>query len=355
VAELQPSGTPNYSAHSPFDQFWEEVDRNRCFTWVLRLDAIGDLLLTVSYLYAFKRQNPKRRIGLIVRKEFVKWLRRLDWIDKICGVDAVYWENMLAGIPQSEGQPTAWMNLMPGMLRVAGNRILSGRDGLKASAYPDGSTHCEFSPGRSVTGMRELFGLVFNRVKPELPIPYPRTGTDNSIWFSPFPGADERLWPPDAWARALSPLAGKRIILQPSSKPVHRRWHSEFIKHAVAQGLKVESAGPTASIFELVQRMASSKAWVGINSAPMHAAALLGLPAVALGLPWEINTRWRHPELQIVAAEGLAIQIQQSPTPKNLHEFVLTNCRQDDWADGLYLDPELFASALRQHPMMKLL
>ncbi len=309
VAEIRPSGEPDYSTHLPFKDFWEEVDRDNRFTWILRLDAIGDVLLTLSYLYPFKRRYPRRRIGLVVRKEYVSWLRRLNWIDQICGVDITYWDSMMASMPQGDRDASAWMNLMPGMLRVAGNRILSQREGLAASAYPDDCTRCQFSPGRSVLEMRDLLSLVFDELKPEIPIPYPQPGTDNSIWFSPFPGADERLWPPDAWAKALSPLAGKRILLQPPSGLLYQRWHSEFLKYAAREGLRIEAAGRSESIFELIQMMASSKAWIGINSAPMHVAGLIGLPALAIGLPWEVNARWNHPSLRIVSAENTARQI----------------------------------------------
>jgi hypothetical protein len=353
LAELKPSGDPDYSSHMSFDRFWCEVDRDSRFTWILRLDAIGDILLTLSYLYPFKRRYPRRGIGLVVRKEHIPWLRRLHWLDKLCGVDVVYWERCLASIPHTDGKTTAWLNLMPGMLRIAGNRILSERAGLAASAYPDSITRCEFSPGRNVISMRELLGLAFDGVTPELPLDSPRPSTDASVWFSPFPGTDERLWPPDAWAQALAPLAGKRIILQPSSKSLHRRWHAEFTKHAIAHRLKIEPASPSDSVFELMQMISSVKAWVGVNSAPMHVAALLGLPAIALGLPWEINARWNHPTLQIVAAEDIARGLQQSPSPEALQTFVRSIQRSDHWADGLYLKPEEFASALSSHPLFK--
>jgi hypothetical protein len=353
LAELRPSGDPDFSSHKSFEHFWEHVDRDHRFTWVLRLDAIGDILLTLSYLYPFKRRYPKRGIGLIVKSEYAPWLRHLDWIDAVCGVDMVYWERTLASIPRTDEKMTAWLNLMPGMLRVAGNRILSERAGLAASAYPDDITRCEFSPGRDVTGMRELLGSVFDNVEPELPFkPSPPNGS-TAVWFSPFPGADERLWPPDAWAQALAPLAGRRIILQPSSKPLHRRWHAEFTNHAVKRGLKIEHAASSDSVFELVQMMACAKAWVGINSAPMHIAAILGLPSIALGLPWEINARWNHPTLQIVAAEEMTRDLQKSPSPEKLRAFVQIIQRSDDWADGLYLRPEAFASALSMSSLIE--
>jgi ADP-heptose:LPS heptosyltransferase len=259
----------------------------------------------------------------------------------------------LAAIPNPDGNETAWLNLMPGMLRVAGNRILSERSGLSASAYPDNNTRCEFSPGRNVIEMRELLEIVFNGVAPELPFDAPRSAADDSVWFSPFPGADERLWPPEAWAQALAPLAGKRIILQPSSKPIHRRWHADFLKHCTTHHLTIETACTSDTIFDLIQMMHNAKAWVGINSAPMHVAALLGLPSLALGLPWEANARWNHPTLQIIAAEKITRELQQSPSPERLRAFIQTVQRSDDWADGIYLDPEEFASALRAHPLFK--
>jgi len=355
LAELQPAGDPNDSSHAGFESFWEAVDRDDRFTWVIRLDAIGDILLTLSYLYPFKRRHPRRRVGLIVREHHVPWLRRFEWIDQVCGVDVVYWERMLASIPRPDGRAAAWLNLMPGMLRVAGNRILSERAGLAASAYPDRLTRCECSPGRHVMGTRELLDLVFDHVSPELPVECPSRGTDACVWFSPFPGADERLWPPASWAQALAPLAGTRIVFQPATTPLHRRWEGEFMTHAAARGLNIERAGPTESVTELARMMASARGWVGINSAPMHVAALLGLPALALGLGWEANARWAHPTLQIVAAEDVARRLQQSPSADQLQAFAQSAARSDTWADGLYLPPEMFASALEGHDLTRLM
>jgi len=97
--------------------------------------------------------------------------------------------------------------------------------------------------------------------------------------------------------------------------------------------------------------MAPARGWVGVNSAPMHVAGLLGLPAVALGLGWESNARWSHPSLRIVAAEGVARDLQQSPTPERLRTFARDTGRTDHWADGLYLNPDVFAEALLRHPI----
>jgi hypothetical protein len=85
----------------------------------------------------------------------------------------------------------------------------------------------------------------------------------------------------------------------------------------------------------------------------MAPAALLGLPALAIGLPWEANARWAHPGLQIVAAEDVARRLQQSPSPEHLRAFAEASVRADDRADGLYLEPEVFAAALETHPLLR--
>jgi hypothetical protein len=85
----------------------------------------------------------------------------------------------------------------------------------------------------------------------------------------------------------------------------------------------------------------------------MHIAALLDMPALALGLPWEVNARWAHPTLQIVAAEEMARALQHSPSSERLRAFAQASRRSDDWADGLYMHPEAFALALAAHPLMR--
>lgn len=351
VSEMTPDGLPDYTSHGTFEDFWTAVDREKRFTWVIRLDAIGDLLLTLSYIYPFKRRHPQRRIGLIARNRYVPWLRGINWLDAVCGTEVLHWDQLNAASPADDGC-SAWLNLMPGMLRVAGNRLLAERSGPRASAYPDSNTPCEFSPRRAIISQRQLLASAFGGVEPELPVWPRRKGAKRAIWFSPYPGTDERLWPPDSWVAALEPLAGYPIILQTTCNPLYRRWESEFVDHAAQRKLQIERTEPTKTIFDLAHAMGSVRGWVGINSAPMHVAALLGIPSLALGLPWEINAMWTHPGLQIVSAETYAQALLNTPSTKGLRVFARDVHREDKWADGLYLRPEEFAKHLRLHPML---
>lgn len=349
LSELTPANAPDYSGHGTFDDFWAAVDREQRFTWVVRLDAIGDLLLTLSHLYPFKKRYPHRRVGLVVRDRYVPWLRELDWIDAVCGVDVVHWDDLTGTAPADDGQ--AWLMPMPGMLRVAGNRLLGDRSGPRASAYPDSETACEYSPRRFVAVQRELLASIFDGVEPELPFPVPPRSGAGALWFSPYPGADERLWPPDCWAAALEPLAGQPIVLQVSQGATGQRWESEFLAQAARRRLRIERAAPTRTIFDLAHAMSTARGWVGINSAPMHVAALLGLPAVAVGLPWEMNAMWASPNLQIVAAERDAQTLVTAPSTKSLAAFARNLDREDGWADGLYVGPTEVAAILASSPL----
>ncbi len=351
VSEMTPGGPPDYALHGTFDDFWTAVDREKRFTWIVRLDAVGDLLLTLSYLYPFKKRYPHRRVGLVVRDRYVPWLQEIDWLDAVCGTDVLYQNQLNASVPLDDGA-SAWMNLMPGMLRVAGNRLLAGRSGPRASAYPDINTPCEFSSRRHIVSQRELLASAFGSVSPELPVQPRKDCTERAIWFSPYPGTDERLWPPDSWAAVLEPLAGCLLILQTTRNPLYQRWEAEFLDRAAQRNLRVKITEPTRTIFDLARTMSSVRGWIGINSAPMHVAALLGLPSLALGMPWEINAMWNHPELQIVAAENYAQSLLTTPSTKRLLAFAKDVHREDKWADGLYLRPETVADCLLSHPML---
>ncbi|MBP1622544.1 MAG: hypothetical protein H6Q07_564 [Acidobacteria bacterium] len=350
ISEMTPGGPPDYAAHGTFDDFWTAVDSENRFTWIVRLDAVGDLLLTLSFLYPFKKRYPHRRIGLVVRDRYVPWLKEIDWLDAVCATDVFYRNRLIASAPGDDGR-CAWMNLMPGMLRVAGNRLLAEKSGPRASAYPDADTPCEFSPGRHIVSQRELLASVFGEVAPELPVQPLMDGSARAIWFSPYPGSDERLWPPDSWAAALEPLAGYPLILQTTRNPLYQHWEAEFTARAVQRNLRIEMVGPTRTIFDLARDMSSVRGWIGVNSAPMHVAALLGLPSLALGMPWEINAMWSHPGLQIVAAESYAQSLLTAPSTRGLQAFAKDVHREDNWADGLYLRPETVADCLLSHPM----
>lgn len=352
ISELRPSAAPSYSSHGSFADFWAAVDRERRFTWVLRVDAIGDLLLTLSYLHAFKKRHPHRRLGLVARDRYLPWLREIPWLDAVSGVDVLHWNDFTASVPADDGQ-SAWLMPMPGMLRTAGNRLLAGRSGPRASAYPDAETPCEYSPRRQIVNHRELLALAFDGVQPELPVDVPPRSAGGALWFSPYPGGDERLWPPDRWAAALEPLADQRLILQAPQGSLPERWESEFLTHAARRRLRVERAEPTRTIFDLARAMNLARGWVGINSAPMHVAALLGLPAVAVGLPWEANAIWDSPHLQIVAAETDARMLLNAPSTEGLEAFARETRREDGWADGLYVRPEEVAATLATSPLAR--
>ena len=354
VAEFEPCGDPDWASQGSFDEFWQAVDRDERFTWILRLDAIGDVLLTLAWLLPFKKRYPRRRVGLVVRPQYVAWLRSLDWIDAVCGCHSVFWDELVASLPPGGGEGTAWINLMPGMLRTIGNRLLNETRGIAASIHPDARTRCGYSTGRLVTGQRELLGLIFDGVEPEFPAACPATRTVSFVWFSPYPGADERLWPPDCWAAALAPLRGTRIVLQPATAPVHVRWEAEFLELARAGGLAIERGPLTGTIIDLAKAMAPARGWVGVNSAPMHVAGLLGLPALALGLGWESNARWLHPSVQIVAAEDVARELQFGSGKDSLLTFARRTHRDDGWADGLYLEPETFAAVSAEHYLARI-
>ncbi len=352
VSELTPGEPPSYNGHGTPDEFWRTVDREKRFVWIIRLDAVGDLLLTLSYLRTFKKRFPHRRIGMIVRDRHVSWLKDVEWLDGLSGVDIFYWERLEHEAPAGNGK-SAWLNLMPGMLRVAGNRLLASRSGPKISAYPDAATPCEFSLQRHIVSQRELFAAVFAGVEPELAVERSRKPARMAIWFSPYPGVDERLWPPNSWTKALQPLKGRHVILQPAHSAPEKRWELEFLRRAGAAGLKIERSRPTRTIFDLAKEMSEVSGWVGVNSAPMHVAAMLGLPSLAIGAPWERNAMWHHPGLQIIAAEEYATSLLETPTTRKLQAFARETDRSDEWADGLYLRPEEFADTLRSHPLMK--
>jgi heptosyltransferase-3 len=90
-----------------------------------------------------------------------------------------------------------------------------------------------------------------------------------------------KCWPAPRVAELIDRLVGEgeRIVLTGAPDPAEQTMLREIISRS---GSSVVDLGGQLSLLELASLTARAKAFVGVDSAPMHIAAAMGTPAVAL-------------------------------------------------------------------------
>lgn len=348
LSEMENRAIPERCEAGSLTEFWSEIERKNCFIWILRLDGIGDLLITLGILKAHKAIFPKRRFGLIVNRRYADWLKEIPWIDRVVSTDVLYWSQLEDALPPPSFRE-AWINPMTGDLRVAGNHVLASRYGPSLTVDSHGTwaaTHFHGIGNNCVSLLCKIFGVK----KPSLPWSELRNETDNKIAFNPFPGGEERLWPPDCWGKALEPLKGETIRVETPTARTYKRWLAEFEIIAQRNDIRIERYPQLNSPLDTFEMIASCRAWVGVNSSPMHVAGLLGLPSVAIGRAFENNAFWIHPgkPMEILDSHEWALDIMQFPTSEKIECFRRTAHRNDHWADAIFVDPGRVHRALEE-------
>lgn len=262
---------------------------------VVKLGALGDLLLAEGALRDIRAHHPGARIDLLTRRPFARWLTRCPWVDEVL-VD--------------ENHPR-W--------RLDAMWMLAQR--LRAPGYT--RAYDLQNSARSAFYLRRLIGggLSWSGIGPGCPLPHPHPSPKSlsvlerhaqqllaagvEARHSTDPGADWMIDPADE----LLGAHGLRhyVVLLPgsSARGSHKRWphYAELAKALQARELTpVTVPGPdelhafdglpgtvlrTASggaldLHALAGVLRGAVGVVGNDSGPTHLAASLGCPGVAV-------------------------------------------------------------------------
>ncbi len=325
-------------------EFWEDVESSNRFVWVIRIDAVGDTLLTLAAMYTHRKKFPNRQFGLIVRKANVNFWKSVPWVEQVWGIEDGSLEELLQSFPRTSNKHAWVAPIGPGMFKAAISHILNSRRGLKLAGHQDFFSCCTHGNDCGELTERNFLSKLFDIE--EIDWPSKSSKTNGGIWFSPYPGGEERLWPPDCWAQALKPIKDQKLFLEYPIASLHKQWSDDFLKAGKQCGLRVERQTPLKGPLDLFQAMAGCKAWIGVNSAPLHVAGLLGLKGFAIGTPYEKNSRWEHPSVTIKANESLGNRLFPIPQLDAIPEFLQFINGYAGWSNCLMLSPEDVSSYL---------
>ena len=298
---------------------------------------IGDVVLSLAAVRDLRRNFPRARIEVLARPWVADVYRAVGEIDAVRLARGVRADaDALRGafdagvvLPNSFGTAfTLWQARIPERWGYAteGRRVLltrapavparvRGRSqvyyyramlagaGLRVSAAPDVSLRCPTEWTESAAAPRLL-------------------GPDEGgNWVGVNPGASfgtAKRWLPERFAAVADTLAGQgaRIVLVggPAERPVGESIASQM--RAPARVLCGETSLP-----ELVGVLARLRLLVTNDSGPMHLAAALGIPVVAVFGPtdWRDPSRGRGPPRRARARALLPLRPPRVPYRPSLH------------------------------------
>lgn len=283
--------------------YQEASDRLRIV--VIKLSAVGDVVLITPSLRALRERFPQVHLTVIVGRESLELLHRCPYVDDLVVFD-----------PARDGSPG-------GLIRL-GRRLARGQVDLVVDFQNNRRSHwlgwLAGAPQRYGFAGRRWSWLLSHRViPPDGPVP-PVEHQFRILQLLGIEKADPRLelWPgsPDeahveallqeGWIAAHQPL----MLVHPGARWSSKRWPTERYAqladrlatefkarviltgsaqerslceeiHRLAQVKPLVAAGRT-SLNELAALSRRCKVFVGGDSAPLHVAAAAGTPVVAL-------------------------------------------------------------------------
>ncbi|MGE5635447.1 MAG: glycosyltransferase family 9 protein [Nocardioidaceae bacterium] len=309
---------------------WQAARRVLC----VRLDTIGDVLMTGPAIRGLKEQRADRRVSLLTSRAGAAAGRLLPGVDEVIVYDPPW---MKATAPRADPGPD---------LRLAGALRERGFDAaaiftvysqsplpaallLHLAGVPRRLAHCRENPYALLTDWlpeREPHELVRHEVRRQLDLvaavgaapadellavelpeaaraaaasALVEAGVDRSrLWLVVHPGASapSRRYPLEAWAHACRALAGEhgvQLVLTGDSGDV-----------ALVESLRARVGAPAASLAGrldlagLAALLEAAPLLLAGNTGPVHVAAAVGTPVVDLyaltnpqHAPWGVPAR----------------------------------------------------------------
>ena len=306
---------------------WEKAKRILC----VRLDNIGDVLMTTPALRALKRSAPQRHLTLLASRAGAAAAEFIDEIDATIAY-AAPWMKQDAGAPDSV-LPLAQKLRRGGfdaavIFTVYSQSPLPAAMLCGAAAIPLRLAHCRENPYNLLTDWlpeSEPQGGVRHEVQRQLDLVAQvgchtpdtrlsftppahaiawsrqrlrRLGVDSGAWVLIHPGATapSRRYPPQLWAQAA-----RRLRLEHGCAVVFAASQAEAeLVHSIRMSMQAESFSLCGELdlARLGAIVAAAPVLLCNNSAPAHIAAATGTPVVDLyaltnpqHTPWQVAQR----------------------------------------------------------------
>jgi heptosyltransferase-1 len=272
---------------------------------ITRLSHIGDCILTMPVLNALRARFPKAFISWVVESPAAPLLRKHEALDELIVLRRGWWKS-----PSSvwrirrelrqhnfdtaiDPQGLTKSSLL-GWLSGASTRIgFAGQEGRELSRWLNNrlvartATHVV---DRSLELLQPL-GIERPRVQFRVPIDEVSQSFADSYLrqqklmggcaiINPGAGWDSRLWPAENYGRVARHLGQQRSL------PSIVAWAGEK-ERLMAEQIVAGSAGysrmaPRTSLLELAALLKRARLYVGSDTGPMHLAAAVATPCVAL-------------------------------------------------------------------------
>jgi len=253
---------------------------------VVRLGAMGDIIHALPAVASWRQSFPQHRITWVVAGKWVQLLEGNPHIDQIMPFDrrgkgAIYrsWRTLRGMRPEIA---IDFQGLIQSALigRAARPRNFIGlsrsqvRESLAAFFYTQQVTavgpHCvetnlQLSAAAGATQLTDQAWLPAGRPEGELP-------SGPFVFASPFAGWASKQWPLDRYSLLADALKAEGLPLVVNVPPGLSN------KLAGIPGLMIHESG----IPGLIDATRRAIAIVGVDSGPMHLAAALGKPGVAI-------------------------------------------------------------------------
>ncbi|MCB1018852.1 MAG: lipopolysaccharide heptosyltransferase I [Acidobacteria bacterium] len=272
---------------------------------LIRLGAMGDVLHTLPALTLLRRALPEAKIAWAVEPHWAPLLRGNPALDEVIEVPLKAWRKRMFAAETRRG----WQALRDGLSErnfdaaidfqgliksallaraarpgsVAGFERGAVRESLAARFYthtfPANRRHVvdkNLALARGVCGVTDDFPAAVFLPEGE------RAGSlpgGDFILASPLAGWKSKQWPPERYAE-LAALAWRqrRLPLVLDGAPADRAYLERIAAHAPEGACPVH----VSSLLELVGATRAAAAVLGVDSGPMHLAAALNKPGVAL-------------------------------------------------------------------------
>ncbi len=291
---------------------------------IFRPDHIGDLLLTTPAVYALRKARPDAHISILVGSWSAALLKGNSDLDDILICDLPWLDR---------GANASWRPLLPIIRQIRSkqfDRVLNFRVAAKSAAFSRllrakerwgfdvlksrwAWTHVvPYDPNQHVADNYMALARALGSEDPSVhfrifPEAVDLSGVDEFMRHSPpavvlgiTSGRPDKSWLPDRWAQVADHIArdGFRILLNGGPTEEADVQKVQSLMHHPAEGL--------VGRFSLLQFAALLKrcaAIITLDSFPMHLAAALGIPTIAL-FGANISTEWgpypgKHPGIVV--------------------------------------------------------
>jgi heptosyltransferase-1 len=249
---------------------------------VVRLSSMGDVIHALPAVASLKHSFPKSRLSWAIRPRWAPLIERNPYVDEVIPVDrslgaiAASWRRLrtqkfdlavdFQGLVQS-----ALVAAVARADKVVGFHRSVVRERAAALFYSTGvlttaahavDRNLDLAAGAGVSNLLRSFPLPEGTPEGHLP-------DGNFVLASPLAGWGAKQWPLERYAELAGALSMPLVVNGPhESAPLLRRIHGA---HLHLSGL--------AGLIDATRR---ARAVIGVDSGPMHLAAALSKPGVAI-------------------------------------------------------------------------